>query len=49
MPYAPTLVEGNERRFVEVSAKMVMSSSASDVAGPGMAGLLVSVLSAPTA
>ncbi|MEY9927339.1 MFS family permease [Catenulispora sp. GP43] len=49
MPYAPTLVDGDERRYVEVSAKMGMSSSASDVAGPGLAGLLVSVLSAPTA
>lgn len=48
MPYAPSLV-GDERRYVEVSAKMGMSSSASDVAGPGLAGLLVSVLSAPTA
>jgi MFS family permease len=48
MPYAPSLV-GDEGRYVEVSAKMGMSSSASDVAGPGLAGLLVSVLSAPTA
>lgn len=49
MPYAPTLVDGDERRYVEVSAKMGMSSSVSDVAGPGLAGVLVSVLSAPTA
>lgn len=48
MPYAPTLIP-DQRRYVEVSAKMGMSSSASDVAGPGLAGLLVSVLSAPTA
>lgn len=48
MPYAPTLIP-DEERYVEVSAKMGMSSSASDVAGPGLAGLLVSVLSAPTA
>ncbi|GAA1964330.1 MFS transporter [Catenulispora subtropica] len=48
MPYAPTLV-ADRRQHVEVSAKMGMSSSASDVAGPGLAGLLVSALSAPTA
>ncbi|NUR28307.1 MAG: MFS transporter, partial [Catenulispora sp.] len=48
MPYAPTLV-ADGRRHVEVSAKMGISSSVSDVAGPGLAGLLVSVLTAPIA
>lgn len=48
MPYVPTLV-ADGRQYVEVSAKMGVSSSASDIAGPGVAGLLVSVLTAPIA
>jgi MFS family permease len=48
MPYVPTLV-ADGRQYVEVSAKMGISSSASDVAGPGLAGLLVSALTAPIA
>jgi MFS family permease len=48
MPYAPTLVP-DQVRYVEVSAKMGISSSVSDVAGPGLAGLLVTALTAPVA
>jgi MFS family permease len=48
MPFVPTLVKDPAHR-VEANAKMGMSQSASDVAGPGMAGLLVAVLSAPGA
>ncbi|MFJ6217103.1 MFS transporter [Streptomyces sp. NPDC092296] len=48
MPFVPTLVKKPEH-FVAANAKMGVSSSASDVAGPGLAGVLVSVLTAPVA
>ncbi|WP_035847538.1 MFS transporter [Kitasatospora azatica] len=48
MPFVPTLVKDTEH-YVEASAKMGVSSSASEVAGPGLAGVLVSALSAPVA
>jgi MFS family permease len=48
MCYVPTLVK-DRRHYVEASAKLGMSSSAADVAGPGLAGLLVSALTAPIA
>jgi MFS family permease len=48
MPFVPTLVK-DTRHYVEASAKMGISSSVSDVAGPGIAGLLVAVLTAPVA
>ncbi|WP_412543504.1 MFS transporter [Longispora sp. K20-0274] len=48
MSYVPTLVR-DPRHYVEASAKMGISSSAADVAGPGLAGVLVSALTAPVA
>lgn len=48
MAYVPTLVRGPEH-YVEAGAKMGMSSSVADVAGPGLAGLLVELLTAPVA
>ena len=48
MSYVPTLVRDPEH-YVEASAKMGISSSAADVAGPGLAGVLVSALTAPVA
>ncbi|WP_371679401.1 MFS transporter [Streptomyces sp. NBC_01276] len=48
MPFVPTLVK-DPRHYVEAGAKMGVSSSAADVAGPGLAGVLVSVLTAPVA
>lgn len=48
MSYVPTLVRGPEQ-YVEAGAKMGVSSSASDVAGPGLAGVLVGALTAPVA
>lgn len=48
MSYVPTLVRDPEH-YVEAGAKMGMSSSAADVAGPGLAGVLVGVLTAPVA
>ncbi|WP_225833269.1 MFS transporter [Streptomyces sp. NK08204] len=48
MSYVPTLVR-DPGQYVEASAKMGVSSSAADVAGPGMAGVLVSALTAPVA
>lgn len=48
MPFVPTLVKDTEH-YVEASMKMGISSSASDVAGPGIAGVLISALSAPVA
>lgn len=48
MSYVPTLVRSPDR-YVEASAKMGVSSSAAEVAGPGFAGLLVSALTAPVA
>lgn len=48
MSYVPALVR-DPRHYVEAGAKMGMSSSATDVAGPGLAGVLVSTLTAPVA
>ncbi|MEV4097162.1 MFS transporter [Streptosporangium saharense] len=48
MSYVPVLVRGREH-YVEASAKLSMSSSAADVAGPGVAGALISAVSAPVA
>lgn len=48
MPLVPTLVKDTDH-YVEAGAKMGISSSAADVAGPGLAGLLVSALTAPVA
>jgi len=44
----PTLVK-DTRHYVEANAKMGISQSASDVAGPGIAGVLIAALSAPGA
>jgi MFS family permease len=46
MPFVPTLVK-DPRHLVEANAKMGISQSVSDVAGPGIAGLLIAALSAP--
>ncbi|MGY0235779.1 MFS transporter [Longispora urticae] len=48
MSYVPTLVRDPEH-YVEAGAKMGVSSSAADVAGPGLAGALVSAVTAPVA
>lgn len=48
MAYVPTLVK-DPTEYVEAGAKLSMSSSAADVAGPGLAGLLISALTAPVA
>jgi MFS family permease len=48
MSYIPTLVK-DAKHYVEASSKMGISSSAADVAGPGLAGLLVAWLTAPVA
>ncbi|MFF5208001.1 MFS transporter [Streptosporangium sp. NPDC000396] len=48
MSYVPTLVK-SPARYVEASAKLSISASAADVAGPGVAGVLVSALTAPVA
>lgn len=47
MPYVPSIVE--PRHYLEANAKMGFSMSASSVAGPGLAGVLVGVLGAPVA
>ncbi|MFE3455024.1 MFS transporter [Nonomuraea sp. NPDC059194] len=48
MSYVPALVK-SPARYVEAGAKMSISSSTADVAGPGIAGVLVSALTAPVA
>ncbi|TQF04570.1 MFS transporter [Kitasatospora acidiphila] len=48
MSYVPVLVKSPDH-YVEASAKMGASSSTADVAGPGLAGVLVSALGAPMA
>ncbi|GLW68905.1 MFS transporter [Kitasatospora phosalacinea] len=48
MSYVPVLVK-SPGHYVEASARMSTGSSAADVAGPGLAGVLVSALSAPVA
>lgn len=48
MSYVPVLVR-SKAMYVEASAKMGISSSAADVAGPGIAGALIAALTAPVA
>ncbi|MBR7827843.1 MFS transporter [Actinospica sp. MGRD01-02] len=48
MSYVPVLVR-SPAMYVEASAKMGVSSSAADVAGPGIAGALIAAMSAPLA
>ncbi|MGW4472637.1 MFS transporter [Nonomuraea sp. NPDC004354] len=48
MSYVPTLVR-DPKHYVEASARMGVSSSAAEVAGPGLAGVLVGALTAPVA
>lgn len=48
MSFVPTLVK-DPKHYVEASSKMGISSSAADVAGPGLAGVLISALTAPVA
>ncbi|GAB2647834.1 MFS transporter [Kribbella swartbergensis] len=48
MSYVPTLVK-DPAQYVEAGAKLSMSSSAADVAGPGLAGLLIGAVTAPVA
>ncbi|MBW1600128.1 MFS transporter [Streptomyces sp. JJ38] len=48
MSYVPTLVR-DPKHYPEAAAKLGMSSSAADVAGPGLAGVLVGALTAPVA
>jgi MFS family permease len=45
--YGPFLVEGD--RLVEANSKLYASSSAADVAGPGLGGALVQLFTAPVA
>ena len=45
MPYVPSIVDPG--RYVEANARMAFSTSASTVAGPGLAGALVAALTAP--
>ncbi|GAA0917648.1 MFS transporter [Nonomuraea longicatena] len=48
MSFVPALVRDREH-YVEASAKLSASSSAADVAGPGLAGALVTAVGAPMA
>ncbi|MEU6857764.1 MFS transporter [Glycomyces sp. NPDC046736] len=48
MSYVPTLVK-DPKYYVEAGSKLGMSASASEVAGPGIAGVLVGALTAPIA
>ncbi|MCA2229598.1 MFS transporter [Nonomuraea aurantiaca] len=48
MSFVPTLVK-DPKHYVEAGAKMGISSSAADVAGPGLAGALISAVTAPVA
>ncbi|HJD82341.1 MFS transporter [Kitasatospora aureofaciens] len=48
MSYVPVLVKSPEH-YVEASARMGTASSAADVAGPGLGGVLVSAVGAPVA
>jgi MFS family permease len=48
MPFVPTLVK-DSKHYVEANSKMAISSSTAEVAGPGLAGLLVAAVSAPIA
>jgi MFS family permease len=48
MSYVPTLVK-DPKHYVEANSKIGTTSSAADVAGPGLAGALVTALTAPVA
>lgn len=48
MSFVPTLVK-DPKHYVEAGTKMGISSSSADVAGPGLAGVLVSAVTAPVA
>jgi MFS family permease len=48
MSYIPTLVK-DPGHYIEASSKMGISTSSSEVAGPGIAGILISWLTAPVA
>jgi MFS family permease len=48
MPFVPVLVK-HPKYYVEANSKMGISTSATDVAGPGFAGLLVAAVGAPIA
>ncbi|MGW7046979.1 MFS transporter [Streptomyces avermitilis] len=48
MSYVPVLVK-DRRHLVEANTKLSTTSSSADVAGPGVAGVLVNALTAPTA
>ncbi len=47
LAYVPTLITADE--LVEANGKVATSASAAEVAGPGLGGLLVQILSAPLA
>lgn len=47
MPYVPSIVD--PEHYVDANARMALSTSASTVAGPGLAGALVAALTAPVA
>nr|MDT0657160.1 MFS transporter [Micromonospora sp. DSM 115978] len=48
MSYVPVLVK-DSKHYVEASSKMGISTSTAEVAGPGIAGALVTLLTAPIA
>jgi MFS family permease len=48
MSFVPTVVR-DPRHYVEANQKLAVTSSSADIAGPGVAGLLISALSAPAA
>lgn len=48
MAFVPTVVR-DSKYYVEASSKMGISSSSADVAGPGLAGVLIVALTAPVA
>jgi MFS family permease len=48
LAYVPTVV-AERKSFVEANAKLAFSSSSSEAAGPSLAGVLVSAMSAPGA
>jgi MFS family permease len=48
LSYVPTLVR-HKRYLVEANSKLAVTSTASDTAGPGVAGVLISALTAPVA
>ena len=48
MAFVPTLVK-EPKQYVEANQKLGVTSSSADVAGPGVAGAVISALSGPTA